>query len=111
MSRFTQYADETVGRRNHSVTCERLQDGWQLTLVASPIQPQLPPDGVELTSGEFVDFIRAQSTAIASRRVPRKFVGETEVRPGIAADELVKQILGTAWSASDRGRGYSVELF
>lgn len=111
MSRFTQYARDTVGRRNHTVTCERYGDWWLLTLVASPIQPQSPPDGADLTSIEFYDFIRAQSTGIASRRVARRYMGDVELRPGLAADRLVKQIMGTAWSVSDCGHGYAVELY
>lgn len=108
MTRFTEYALAAVGQFKHTVSAEWLPEGWILTLRSAPVQPVIPP--ASLPSAEFFAAITAQSKTVATREVPRQFVGSIEVRPSVGAQELVREVLGTAWSVEDKGRGFLVHL-
>jgi hypothetical protein len=114
--RFTEYARTTTGRGYHTVKAEKTSDGWTLTLTYTPhtVIAQ-PPTGEQLTGTDWAEFMAAQSTAVAARRTGRPFVTypdgkAVEVRPSVVASELARELLGSAWTVVDLGRGYRVEL-
>jgi hypothetical protein len=90
--RFTNYASAVAGQGYHTVLAQRDADGWTLTLRFTHWNPDIPAVNVD------------------RRSVPRQWVGDTEVRPGLAANQLVQDYLGAAWTAVDKGNGYIVEL-
>lgn len=95
-SRFTQYGAETAGMGYHTVKSDRDGDGWTLTL-------------------RFTAWGTGDTQDVTIERVGPEAVrypdGHTiELRPSSGANALVHRILGTAWSALDKGRGYTVAL-
>lgn len=108
MPNFTDYARNSVGQLKHTVSVERTPQGWTLSLKASPVQPVMP--SADLPSAEFFAAIAAQSKVVATREVPPQYVGAIEVRPAVAAQDLVHEVLGTAWSVEDKGRGFLVQI-
>lgn len=108
MPNFTDYARNSVGQLKHTVSVERTPQGWTLSLKASPVQPVMP--SADLPSAEFFAAIAAQSKVVATREVPPQYVGTIEVRPAVAAQDLVYEVLGTAWSVEDKGRGFLVQI-
>jgi hypothetical protein len=95
-TRFTEYGGQTAGLGYHTITADRVADGWTLTL--------------RFTSWAGGDAQDIASDTVAPEEIRYPSGAVVPVRPSRGANALAHRILGTAWSALDKGRGYSVEL-
>lgn len=96
-TRFTEYGAETAGLGYHTVTAERDEnDNWALALRFTP------------WSGGDASEIATDIVAPQSVRYPDGT--RVAIRPSAGANALVQRVLGTAWAALDKGRGYTVDL-
>lgn len=117
MERFTSYGHNAAGTLKHTITAEGDVTGWTLTLTAMPIQPAISHperNGESVGSAAWQAGILCQQTEVASRRAPRTWIampeGPMELRPSEEARALAQDVLGTAWTVVDKGKGYLVEV-